>query len=111
MTDTKQSPAHARASTRTGCSRADRRGTSPEFIGAFVLVFTVACTLLTHQALAPVAIGSALMVCVHAGGHISGGYYNPAVSIAALVRRRLVRLIARRRGNIHEGSTLEAWSR
>jgi aquaporin Z len=60
-----------------------------EFIGAFILVFTVGCAVLTKAALAPIAIGSALMVGVYAGGHISGGHYNPAVSMAAFVRGRL----------------------
>jgi aquaporin Z len=60
-----------------------------ELIGTFVLVFTVACTVLTKQPLAPIAIGSALMVSVYAGGHISGGHFNPAVSLAAFVRGRL----------------------
>ena len=60
-----------------------------EFIGTFVLVFTVACTVLSHQALAPLAIGAALMVSVYAGGHISGGHYNPAVSLAVLIRGKL----------------------
>jgi aquaporin Z len=40
-------------------------------------------------ALAPLAIGAALMVFVYAGGHISGGHYNPAVSLAAFLRGRL----------------------
>jgi aquaporin Z len=60
-----------------------------EFIGTFVLVFTVCCTVLSDQSLAPVAIGASLMVSVYAGGHISGGHYNPAVSLAAFVRGRL----------------------
>jgi aquaporin Z len=60
-----------------------------EFIGTFVLVLTVVCTVLTHATLAPLAIGAALMVMVYAGGHISGGHYNPAVSLAAYLRGRL----------------------
>ncbi|HEX5347658.1 MAG TPA: aquaporin [Pseudonocardiaceae bacterium] len=35
------------------------------------------------------AIGAVLMVMIYAGGHISGGHYNPAVTIAALVRGRI----------------------
>lgn len=63
-----------------------------EFIGTFVLVLTVCiATSPIHGAgaLAPLAIGSVLMVMVFAGGHISGGHYNPAVSTAVLVRGKL----------------------
>jgi aquaporin Z len=60
-----------------------------EFIGTFGLVLTVGCTILGHAALAPLAIGASLMVMVYAGGHISGGHYNPAVSLAAYLRGRL----------------------
>ena len=65
-----------------------------EFIGTFILVLTVGLSTSSRGAgdLAPLAIGSALMVMVFAGGHISGAHYNPAVSLAALltgkVRRR-----------------------
>jgi glycerol uptake facilitator-like aquaporin len=38
--------------------------------------------------LAPLAIGSALMVMIFAGGYISGAHYNPAVSLAVLLRGR-----------------------
>jgi aquaporin Z len=59
-----------------------------EFIGAFFLVFTVGMTVIAPGAgdLAPIAIGSALMVMIFAGGHISGGHYNPAVTIAVFLR-------------------------
>ena len=60
-----------------------------EFIGTFFLVFTVGASVRSGAALAPLAIGAALMVMVYAGGHISGGHYNPAVTLAALVRGRI----------------------
>jgi aquaporin Z len=61
-----------------------------EFIGTFFLVFTVGATVITPGAgpLAPIAIGAALMVMVFAGGHISGGHYNPAVTLAVWIRGR-----------------------
>jgi aquaporin Z len=40
-------------------------------------------------ALAPLAIGSILMVMVFAGGHVSGGHFNPAVSTAVFLRGRM----------------------
>jgi aquaporin Z len=39
--------------------------------------------------LAPIAIGSVLMVMVFAGGYVSGGHYNPAVSTSVFVRGKL----------------------
>ena len=62
-----------------------------EFIGTFVLVLTIGLATASKGAgdLAPVAIGSALMVMVFAGGHISGAHYNPAVSIAMLLAGKL----------------------
>ncbi|MDR1818499.1 MAG: aquaporin [Puniceicoccales bacterium] len=60
-----------------------------EFIGTFFLVLTVASAAVLNSApLAPLAIGSALMVMIYAGGHISGGHYNPAVTLGALLRGR-----------------------
>ena len=61
-----------------------------EFIGTFFLVLTVGCTIIPGAAgvIAPLAIGGALMVMVYAGGHISGGHFNPAVTLAVFVRGR-----------------------
>ena len=60
-----------------------------ELIGTFFLVFTVAVSSLSRSTFTPLAAGAALMVMVYAGGHISGGHYNPAVTMAALWRRRI----------------------
>lgn len=64
-----------------------------EAIGTFFLVLTIGCTVILSSdagkgIIPPLAIGSALMVMVYAGGHISGGHYNPAVTLAATVRGR-----------------------
>lgn len=59
-----------------------------EFIGTFFLVLTIGCTVIPGAAgvIPPLAIGFALAVMVYAGGHISGGHYNPAVTLAATLR-------------------------
>jgi aquaporin Z len=60
-----------------------------EAIGAFFLTFVVAVSVLSHSVFTPLAAGAALMVMIYAGGHISGGHYNPAVTMGALVRGRI----------------------
>src|SRR5258708_13305647 len=60
-----------------------------EFIGAFFLTFAVGVAALSGSVFVPLAAGAMLMVMIYAGGHISGGHYNPAVTMAALVRRRI----------------------
>jgi aquaporin Z len=61
-----------------------------EFIGTFFLVMTVGMTVIEPGAgaMAPLAIGTALMIMVYAGGHVSGGHYNPAVTLAVWLRGR-----------------------
>lgn len=62
-----------------------------EFIGTFFLVLTVGCTVFSGEngVIPAIAIGIILMAMVYAGGHVSGGHYNPAVSMAAAVRGAL----------------------
>src|SRR4029077_13589440 len=60
-----------------------------EFIGTFFLVLTVCLTVLAKVPMAPLAIGCALMIMVYMGGHVSGGHYNPAVSLAVLLRGKM----------------------
>ncbi|MEM9597437.1 MAG: aquaporin [Acidobacteriota bacterium] len=61
-----------------------------EFVGTFFLVLTIALVVAPGHAgpLAPLAIGTALVGLIFAGGHISGAHYNPAVTIAFRLRRR-----------------------
>jgi len=60
-----------------------------EFIGTFFLVLTIGLTVIQGTPFAPLAIGASLMIMVYAGGHVSGGHYNPAVSLAAMLRGAL----------------------
>jgi aquaporin Z len=60
-----------------------------EIIGTFFLVFVVTTASFAGSVFTPLAAGAMLMVMVYAGGHISGGHYNPAVTMAALVRGRI----------------------
>jgi aquaporin Z len=60
-----------------------------EFIGTFFLVLTVFLTVTGGSPLAPLAIGSILMIMVYMGGHISGGHYNPAVTLGVWMRGKL----------------------
>jgi aquaporin Z len=61
-----------------------------ELIGTFFLVLTIGMVVIEPGAgaFAPVAIGSVLMVMIYAGGHISGGHYSPAVTLAVWIRGR-----------------------
>lgn len=54
-----------------------------EFIGTFFLVLTVA---LTGN---PLAIGGVLIAMVYAGGAISGAHYNPAVTFALFLYKKI----------------------
>lgn len=54
-----------------------------ELIGTFFLVLVIGVTGAAY------AIGAALMVMVYAGGHISGAHYNPAVTVAVWIRKKI----------------------
>ena len=55
-----------------------------EAIGTFLLVLVVGAAVESGSSLALLGIGAVLIAMVYAGGH-----YNPAVTLAALVRRRI----------------------
>ena len=62
-----------------------------ECIGTFFLVLTVGMvTLLPSNGVIPaIAVGLILMVMVYSAGFISGGHFNPAVSLAAALSGKL----------------------
>lgn len=60
-----------------------------EFIGTFFLVLTVGFCVTLNAPLGALAIGSSLMIMVYMGGHISGGHYNGAVSLAVFLRGKI----------------------
>jgi MIP family channel proteins len=86
-----------------------RRGVA-ELIGAFTLTFAGAGSILTFYSLAPgapgaqiaffglvgiaLAHGLAIAVMVSALGHISGGHFNPAITFAFALTRRITPMLA-----------------
>jgi MIP family channel proteins len=77
-----------------------RRGAA-EFVGAFALIFVGAGAILAAGPTAePGIVGIALAhglviaVMVSAVGHISGGHFNPAITLGFLVTGRLAPLLA-----------------
>jgi aquaporin Z len=62
-----------------------------EFLGTFFLVLVIALVVNADpmSPLAALAIGLVLMAMVYMGGHVSGAHYNPAVSLAVLLRKGL----------------------
>ena len=61
-----------------------------EFIGTFFLVLTIGMVVLGGRGdFASLGIASVLTVMIYAGGHISGAHYNPAVTLAVLIRGRI----------------------
>ncbi|GJM42715.1 MAG: aquaporin [Ardenticatenaceae bacterium] len=57
-----------------------------EFIGTFLFLVVIAAAVALAGDFAPIAIGVMLMVMVYAGGHLSGGHFNPAVTLGAVMR-------------------------
>jgi aquaporin Z len=67
-----------------------------ELIGTFILVVAGSMSIVAAKALgapvllvAPFGFGLALLAAIQATGHVSGGHYNPAVTLGAFLDRRI----------------------
>lgn len=60
-----------------------------EFVGTFIFLLTIALIVPQNSQFAPLVIGSVLMSMVYMGGHVSGAHYNPAVSLAVMLRGKM----------------------
>lgn len=60
-----------------------------EFVGTFLFLFVIALVAPIGAPVAPIVIGLALAALVYMGGHRSGAHYNPAVSLALWLRKKI----------------------
>lgn len=72
-----------------------RRGAA-EFIGTFALIFVGAGSVAFARTLTDIALAHGLVIAVFvsAFGFISGGHFNPAVTLGFLVTKRIAPLLA-----------------
>jgi len=59
-----------------------------EFIGSFIFISIILNTL-TDASITPVSVAVGLLAVIYFGGRISGGHFNPAVSIAMLLKNKI----------------------
>lgn len=61
-----------------------------EFVGTYLLVFTVGCNVLCKTPVwAPVSIACVLMVSIYSLGNISGANFNPAVTLSIFLSKQI----------------------
>lgn len=75
-----------------------------EFLGAFLLTVTLGLNVLAGSKCGAWSVGAALMCMIYAVGDISGGHFNPAVTLAVVGTARFERgTISPRAGAMYMG--------
>jgi len=59
-----------------------------EFVGTFTIAFTLGVSMVMKSNVAPWSTGAALMCMSYSLGNVSGGHFNPAVSLAVVLSGR-----------------------
>ena len=59
-----------------------------ELIGTFIFISIILNTL-TDNSLTPVSVAVGLLAVIYFGGNISGGHFNPAVSLALFFKNKI----------------------
>lgn len=72
----------------------DSRKLVAEAVGTFILVGMGSMSILATGAMAalvviPIGFGLGLLAAIAVGGHVSGGHFNPAVTLGAVLDRRI----------------------
>jgi aquaporin Z len=83
----------------TGVGSMDVRKAAAELVGTFIFLFTAFMAVTSTNAFGKTAVpelvviafgfGLGLLLAIHVVGAVSGGHFNPAVTIAALADRRI----------------------
>jgi len=60
-----------------------------EFVGTFLFVLSIIGIVQDASALIPLYIGIALTTLVYMGGGISGAHYNPTVTLAIFLNKKI----------------------
>ena len=61
-----------------------------EFVGTFFFLSVILNTLsLTDPISGPISVAVALLAAIYFGGKISGGHFNPAVSLSMYVKKQI----------------------
>jgi aquaporin Z len=72
------------------------RRAAAEFVGTFALIFVGVGSLTAARTLTDVGLAHGLVIAVMVSsvGHISGGHFNPAVTLGFFITRRIAPLLA-----------------